>query len=382
MKKAGIVTIVDYVNYGNRLQNYATQEILKSFGFDVETIVNKPFPRLEEKGIKSLLKRIFNAFLLSPAVMLERLRLKIYNLRFRNKYKEGQKAKALSFKKYGTGLINETDFVVSKNNIPADLGNRYDLFFTGSDQIWNPAIRHGSSFDFLNFAPKEKRIALSPSFGVSVIPGQYKTDYKKWLSEMAHLSVREQAGADIIKELTGRDAVVLIDPTLMLTTDQWLKVSEKARFRPDGKYLLTYFIGTMSPARKKQIRKLASENNLELVQLANLEDFKRYDANPGEFIDYIANAELVCTDSFHAVIFSMQMKKPFLVFDREGKSSKMSSRLDTLLRKFRFEKRKSNLLSSREEIFTIDYSGFDDILGLEREKFNTYLKGVFSSVAQ
>jgi hypothetical protein len=60
----------------------------------------------------------------------------------------------------------------------------------------------------------------------------------------------------------------------------------------------------------------------------------------------------------------------------------MSSRLDTLLRKFRFEKRKSNLLSSREEIFTIDYSGFDDILGLEREKFNTYLKGVFSSVAQ
>jgi len=320
--------------------------------------------------------------LLSPSVLLERIRLKIYNFKYKSRYVEGQKAKALSFRKYGSGLIKETDFVVDKNNIPADLGERYDYVFTGSDQIWNPAIRHGSPVDFLTFAPREKRIALSPSFGVSVIPEQYKTDYKKWLTEMAYLSVREQAGADIIKELTGRDAVVLVDPTLMLSADNWLKVSEKARFRPEGKFLLTYFIGTMSPRRKKQIRKLASENNLELVQLANLEDFKRYDANPGEFIDYIANADLICTDSFHAVIFSMQMKKPFLVYDREGKSSKMSSRLDTLLRKFKFENRKSNVLLKRDEIFSIDYSGFDEILNLEREKFNAYLKGIINSSDQ
>lgn len=380
MKKAGILTIVDYVNYGNRLQNYATQEILKSYGMDVKTIVNRPFSRPVEKGIRFLLKRIGNALLLSPSVMMERLRIKVYNFRYRNSYKAGQKAKALSFRKYCSGLMHETDFVVDENNIPADLGERFDLFFTGSDQIWNPAIRHGSPVDFLTFAPREKRIALSPSFGVSVIPDQYKADYKKWLTEMAYLSVREQAGADIIRELTGRDAPVLVDPTLMLSAEHWLNVSEKARFRPVGKYLVTYFIGTMSPRRKREIRKLASENGLELVQLANLEDFKRYDANPGEFIDYIANAELVCTDSFHAVIFSMQMKKPFLVYDREGKSSKMSSRLDTLLRKFKFENRKSNILKTREEIFSIDYAGFDAILKIEREKFEAYLKGIINTV--
>jgi exopolysaccharide biosynthesis predicted pyruvyltransferase EpsI len=132
----------------------------------------------------------------------------------------------------------------------------------------------------------------------------------------------------------------------------------------------------MSPRRKREIKKLASENNLQLVQLANLEDFQRYDANPGEFIDYIANAELVCTDSFHAVIFSMQMKKPFLVYDREGKSSKMSSRLDTLLSKFKFEGRKSNLLTSKEKIFSIDYAGFDEMLDNERKRMNIYLTSI------
>lgn len=377
MKKIGILTIVDYVNYGNRLQNFAAQEILKARGFDVETIVNKPFPKKVERGFKSIIKRIINAFLLSPSVLLERIRLKIRNAKYRSRYITGQKAKEVSFRKYSSKYMKETGFVVDKNNIPANLGDRYDYVVTGSDQIWNPAIRHGSPVDFLTFASPEKRIALSPSFGVSVIPEQYREDYAKWLSEMAHLSVREQAGADIIRELTGRVAPVLVDPTLMITKEQWLAVSEKAEKRPEQKYLLTYFIGTLSPKRTREIKKLADKYNLQLVQMANLDDFDRYHANPGEFIDYVAHAELVCTDSFHAVIFSMQMGKPFVVFDREGKSSKMTSRIDTLLGKFKFENRKFTVLHHNGEFMNINYDHFQEILIQERKKFDDYLDSVF-----
>ncbi|MCF8453574.1 MAG: polysaccharide pyruvyl transferase family protein [Pedobacter sp.] len=374
MKKIGILTIVDYVNYGNRLQNYAVQEILKSRGFEVETIVNKPFPRPVEKGLKFTLKRITNAILLSPAVLFERIRLKVRNFKYKKLYLAGQKAKELSFRKYGSKYMQESDFVVDYKHIPADLGERYDFVVTGSDQIWNPAIRHGSPVDFLTFAPVEKRIALSPSFGVSVIPDEYRNIYSRFLSEMAHLSVREQAGANIIKELTGREAPVLVDPTLMLSKEKWLAVSEKAQKRPEQKYLLTYFIGTLSPRRTKIIKDLADKYKLKLVQMANLDDFERYHANPGEFIDYIAHAALVCTDSFHAVIFSMLMERPFVVFDREGKSSKMNSRIETLLGKFNFRNRTFVNLQGTDDFLRIDFIESKEILRKEQKKFDDYLK--------
>ena len=371
MKKIGIITITDYLNYGNRLQNYASQELLKSMGFEVESIVNYPVKGNNEN--LSLKSRLINALKQSPVTLFKKGIEKIQEKRNREKYLAGQKAKDLSFRKYNTKHIDETDFVVTTNDIPADLGSQYDYFVVGSDQIWNPNIRYGSSVDFLTFAPKEKRIALAPSFGVSTIAQKYEERYSKWISEMAFLSVREGAGAELIKKLTGREAPVLIDPTLMLTPEQWLKVAEPARMKPKSKYLLTYFIGALSAKRKKALQELADKNFLEIIHLKNLEDFDRYDANPGEFIDYIHCADLICTDSFHSVIFSMQMRKPFLIFDREGKSAPMSSRIDTLLSTFHFKDRKYSNNTNPEEVLKIDYSGFEEKLIIECEKVYDYL---------
>jgi len=371
MKKAAILTITDYVNYGNRLQNYAAQELLKSLNLDVESIGNIAIPENETE--LPLSERIANALRLSPATLLNKAIEKIQELKNRDKYKLGQKAKEKSFREYSAKHMQETDYVISRNNLPEDLGNRYDYFFVGSDQIWNPNIRYGSPVDFLTFAPKNKRIALSPSFGVSTISSEFSSRYRQWLSEMKFLSVREQAGADIIKNLTGREAPVLVDPTLMLTKEQWLAVSEKGRKKPQKDYLLTYFIGAVSSKRKKILNEIANKNGLEIVQLASLDDIEHYDANPGEFIDYINSARLVCTDSFHAIIFSMQMEKPFMVFDREGKSAPMSSRIETLLSKFKFESRKYSKLQHSTEIFQIDFSHLPEILKLERAKVSEYL---------
>ena len=377
MKKAAILTITDYVNYGNRLQNYAAQELLKSFGLEVESIANVAIP--EKKTKLPINQRIINALKLSPLTLLYKVIEKINDRKNKEKYQQGQIAKEKSFREYSLKYMQETDFVINRYNFPHDLGERYDYFFVGSDQIWNPNIRYGSSLDFLTFAPKEKRIALSPSFGVSTIPDEFTDCYGEWLSEMNFLSVREQAGADLIKKLTGREAPVLVDPTLMLTKEQWLAVSETGRKKPAKAYLLTYFIGALSAKRKKILNEIAALKGLEIVQLACLDDIERYDANPGEFVDYINSASIVCTDSFHAIIFSIQMEKPFVVFDREGKSAPMSSRIETLLAKFNFESRKYSTLQNSTDIFRIDFSHVPGILKNERSKVNDYLKAVLKT---
>jgi len=372
MKKIGILTITDYVNYGNRLQNYASQELLKSLGFEVESIVNVTIPEVET-GMAFTMTRIKNALKLSPATIIKKISEKLDERKNHDKYLGGQRAKEKSFREFSEKYMRETDFTVSQKNIPTDLGERYDYVVVGSDQIWNPKIRYGSSIDFLTFAPKQKRVALAPSFGVSSIPEKYAARYAQWISEMAFLSVREQAGADIIKNLTGLEAPVHVDPTLMLTKEQWLSVAQPAKRKPTEKYLLTYFIGAVSKKRKQFLKDLAAKNNLKLVQLASLDDIERYDASPGEFIDYIASSSLVCTDSFHAIIFSMQMERPFVVFDREGKSAVMSSRIDTLLSKFKFESRKLNNIINTGEYFKIDFNHLPEILEFERKKVLEYL---------
>jgi hypothetical protein len=372
MKKIGILTITDYVNYGNRLQNYASQELLKSLGFEVESIVNVTTPDTET-GWAFTITRIKNALKLSPVTLFKKALEKLDERKNHDKYQAGQRAKEKSFREFSEKYMLETDFTVSQKNIPNDLGERYDYVVVGSDQIWNPKIRYGSSIDFLTFAPKNKRIALAPSFGVSSIPEKYISRYTQWLSEMGFLSVREQAGADIIKKLTGLDAPVHVDPTLMLTKEQWLLVAQNSKRKPSEKYLLTYFIGAVSKKRQRFLKELAAKNNIKLVQMASLDDIERYDASPGEFLDYIASSSLVCTDSFHAVIFSIQMERPFVVFDREGKSSIMTSRIDTLLSKFKFESRKLQNIIQSDDYFKIDFTHIPEILAYERKKVLDYL---------
>ena len=113
--------------------------------------------------------------------------------------------------------------------------------------------------------------------------------------------------------------------------------------------------------------------------MASLDDLNHYDANPGEFVDFINSAALVCTDSFHAIIFSMQMEKPFVVFDREGKSAPMSSRIETLLGKFKFQDRRYTQLKSSNKMFEIDFSHVTEILKAERNKVSDFLDNALMS---
>lgn len=371
MKKIGILTINDYSNYGNRLQNYAVQEVLKELDTDPTTVVNltKTAKTFEQKTETSASEQKFSA-----DQAYKTFKRKLYNGTHKKKIAELKEEKVKRFKAFTDTYISETDYSIKDGEVPADLNDQFDLFVTGSDQVWNPTFKHFSEIDFLTFASNDKRIAFSPSIGISEIPEPFVEDFTKWLNGMASLSVREEAGAEIISELTGREAEVLLDPTMLLDRQHWLDLARPFKNKPSKPYLCTYFLGDTYLEQKKEIEQMAKKYNLELINLGNQYDLRQYEADPAEFLDFIASSELFLTDSFHGTIFSILFEKPFVVFNRTGRLMSMNSRIDTILKKFKFEERKWEDMKNNANYLAIEFDHVDAILQKERQKAEDYLK--------
>lgn len=240
--KIGILTITNGENYGNKLQNYATQKVLESFGCRVETIKNMTGKKIiDDNSIRLKIKSKAKLFICHIYNKFGIINIKKFNIILR----------CFSFQKFTDKYINQSKFVISKNCIPTDICKKYDYFVCGSDQVWNPKFNFNSEINFATFAKKEQRIAYSPSFGISKIPEEFASQYKKWINGMNYLSIREQSGANIIKKLTNRDAIVLIDPTLMLSKQEWMSIAKKPAWKLKNKYILTYFLGDKLKERQK-----------------------------------------------------------------------------------------------------------------------------------
>lgn len=371
MKKVAILTLNGYHNYGNRLQNYATQEALKSLGFNVETIIIDT-KAIDGKNKKSrIVNRFHNLEEKTIKAIIHKINIKTWEYMHKEEIKKRKVNRNKVFRKFTSDNILETK--IENKIISDEISNCYDYFITGSDQVWNPFYISDASIYFLTFAPYNKRIAFSPSFGISQIPCEFEDDYRKWLMEMGSLSVREEAGAKIIKDLTGRDAPVLVDPTLLLSTEKWLSISKEALNKPKEKFLLTYFLGDITPKYRNTIQIIAKKNKLTVISLSNIRECETYQTGPAEFIDYIHSASLLCTDSFHGVVFSILMETPFIIFDRKSGSLSMYSRIDTLLRTFKLESRKAINVLTNEQVLNIDYSHIPEIIEIERNKALSYL---------
>jgi len=375
-KKVGIVTLHGYFNYGNRLQNYAVEQILKSLGCEVESIVNTT--RISNENKNSNKSNIFNKFPKIFNMSFKKTLYKVYNKFWyynnKNLIKKIKKEKENKFVKFSENFLNESNNTISINDIPSDLGERYDYFIAGSDQVWNPLFNDTSHINFLTFAPYKKRISFSASFGIPEIPKKYVNDYKKWLNEMNSISVREFEGAKIIKELTGRDSKVLVDPTMLLDKKEWLDLSKESPNKPNSKYLFIYILGNISLERKKLIKNIARNNNLEIVNLTDMKQLDTYSSGPREFIDFINSASLVLTDSFHASIFSVIFRTPFVVFNRDYNNMSMNSRINTLFKKLKLESRFDENLDFEKDLFNINFNITDDILKQEKLKAINFLK--------
>ena len=347
--RAGIVTITNGENYGNRLQNYAVQEALKSLGFQAETIW-----------------KTTNVFDIENPLYLRKLKLK----RFFHYHLTKEESRRLNFHRFNKKYIRRSRWKIEEN-IPQGLGDAYDYFIAGSDQVWNPYLTYCTAANFLTFAEKEKRIAFCPSIAITDIPAEKRECFKKWIGDFALLSIREEEGKDIIKKLCGREAEILGDPTIYLEADQWRKIERKVKVPREG-YLLCYFLGNCSEEDRENIINVAKDRDLEVFWLQSEE---HYSIGPDEFLYLIDHAECVCTDSFHGTVFSILFQKPFQIFQRKDDFVDMSSRLHTLLKLFSL-KNQSGDYPGKEMKFFSDFSQTEEILKRERRKIEMYLKQI------
>lgn len=352
MKKIAIVTLNGYFNYGNRLQNYALQETLSSLGFSVQTI---RFDRYKKQNkYKSYLREVKKWITGQATYSIKKQRQDVF-INFSRKY------------------IAETERVFYMDDDLTQLNSKFDYFVVGSDQVWNPSMNKISSFFFLDFVEKNKRIAYAPSFGISELSREINSEYQKWIKGIPHLSVREDDGAKIIKKLTGIEVSVLVDPTVLLTKEKWFDIAKPANNKPSEEYLLTYFLGGIPNEYKEQINEIAKIKRLKIINLGDINEKNTYRTGPSEFIDYIKDCSIFCTDSFHGAVFSILLEKPFIVYERKGAVS-MYSRIDTLLNKFKLNERKFDKIKINEKVFEIDFSHSLPILEKEREHSLEFLK--------
>lgn len=362
-KKIGIVTLHGYFNYGNKLQNFALKFILEKFGFDVSTTTIFPpkknfIDKIRSRSGKQLIKTI-------------RTKLDIYQYVNKRKYKPVENNRTTIFKEFSENYLSENFYSLDDDKQVNDLNNYY-YFITGSDQVWNPIYYYSLPIYFLTFANTHKRISYAPSMSVDKLPEEYRLEYKKWLDKMSAISIREETGARIIKELTGMDVPVLVDPTMLLTKDEWLSISKRANNRPDTPYILTYFLGGPTDETRAKLEKLADEKNMTIINLGDITENETYETGPSEFLDYINNASAFFTDSFHGVVFSIVFQTPFIIYERISTGPSMYSRIKTLLSNFDMRNREAN--GFNEDIFSMDFSGTHEVLKREYDKSMNYLK--------
>lgn len=266
------------------------------------------------------------------------------------------------------------------------IANEFDGFICGSDQIWNPLI-HKNNNDkgyFLDFTNKEQlKIAYAPSIGINKIPNECKESFIELVSKFKYLSVREKTGARIINELTNLEAKVVLDPTLLLNPIYYSPIIENLSSPklPD-KYILCYKWGNIEETNI-EIKRLSKKFNLPVYALPLSRTVYTdgypilFNAGPSQFISLIKNATLLCTDSFHATVFAIINKTPFITFYREKpqKGINMNSRMLDLLSKINLENRmvKPGEKFNDAEVFNMDFSNAEHTINELREDSLNYL---------
>lgn len=349
VKKVAIYTIQTN-NYGNRLQNYAVQEVCNKLGYEAVSLGNSDPTR----GLIVLKKFPFLVNAIKTTRNLVRSIIK--NDAICKFYKFNQ------YIKYSTDYISNESYRISN----------YYAILVGSDQVWNTQFKWISENAFLPFY-HPKKISFAASFGVDHIEKSDKI--AACLNDFSALSVREEAGREIIKELTGKNAAVIVDPTLLLSQQEWRKIERKPKGAEKG-YILTYFLSSMNEKAKNLLEK--EKGNYRIYNLLDKNDLIAGKAGPSEFLWLFDNADLILTDSFHASVFSFLFDKPFVVFDRNWSEGNMNSRLVTLLSKLGLERKYAGSGMSND-IWEHDYAQSYKRLETEQKKALNFLKAALEA---
>lgn len=367
MMKASIMTLALSNNYGAVLQTYALAKKTQDFG--VDTVVYKyNDTRRRTYGVPVYKKIISTAWHYAQDAFSLWQKRRGFNL-FRRSF------------------IPFTDKHYKNNEQLKSAPQDFDVFISGSDQIWNPDIFLYDTSYFFDFIPDNcKRISYASSFGKSTFNEQYKEKCGELLSKYSNISVREESGIEIVKELCGKDAECVLDPTLLLVADEWNVIADSAKDKAKNfKGILCYVM----PGDEKVVssivkiaEKLKEQTGLPILYIG----IKEYDifkfgvkncdifVSPMDFVVYFKNAEYVVTNSFHGTAFSLIYNKRFYVpiNDELKKGKALHERVLSITKKLGAEN--ALVPTSNIELKELDLENIQNNLKIEREKSLKYLK--------
>lgn len=350
-----IITINDNANFGNRLQNYALSTLIANY--------NTPMTALLVPNANSLAKFLF--------LPIYRSMRHAYLDLFRKSDGKGNYYRGYCFTREfiptGKFYISQAKQIMGKNN------TRIGHYIIGSDQVWNYqwisdedlALRLGSFV-----SDDVPIISYAASFGVSDVSEEVWPIFQKYLPRFKAISVREDRGAELVRKMTGLNADVVLDPTLMLGAEKWKEITRG--FVPnDDRYVLTYFLGKPSAEQERTIQNYAKTKRCRVRRILDLRDKETFVAGPQDFVELFSKAQYVFTDSYHACCFSILYHKQFTVFNRIGMEGKanMNSRMETLFRLFNLD----NVVIDNGLAPQIDYQKVDQLLTKHRVESQTWL---------
>lgn len=371
MKKIAVVNRTNLKNYGSVLQVYALCEAINNLGYETEVIwergnLSKNWDIRPKKIAQTLYKLLLNPNLfLSTFKTTKAVKGTVISLE-----------KVSKFDKFVQEHFTRL-FFSNKELVQIAKTDKYSKFVCGSDQIWSSTTLYVDPLMYLRFSPAEKRVAYAPSLGRDYIPNYNRRIMRKYISDIPYVSVREEVGQRLIKELTGRDVPVVLDPTLLLTKCDWEKLRNPEK-RND--YVLCYFLNETSEDVVNRIVSLCEKNNKMIINIgcpiaqSGKVEIVNENAGPSEFLGLVENAEMIFTDSYHGMLFSIIYQRPFWSIARNYGEFDQSSRQKTVLSMLKLENRyidRNNLENISVE--SIDYNAVNEVLLQKRECSIDYL---------
>ncbi|MEL5894348.1 polysaccharide pyruvyl transferase family protein [Bacteroides sp. GD17] len=364
MKKVGILTYHRSINYGAMLQAYALRYTVQKLAHEAEVI---DYGKIGQEKIffwstfslKAIAGSIVNNFL---RLFGERQRMATFN-------KFAEEVIGISQKHYST-----------KDELTADL-HHYKSLITGSDQVWHPVICEDDMSYFLDFPMADnQKIAYAPSFGVKQLTSEQQKKYTPFLQHIGHLSVREEAGVQILKKILNKEVPLVADPTLLCDATEWNEIAiAPARKK---KYILFFTILGDPEGSAEFVSSLSRKFNYEIVKIGSIRDLAncRYHsgraAGPREFLGLVREAEFVVTNSFHGTAFSIIYRKNFFTFlNKNDRNSRLESITQVLGLEAQLKKGKCAL----PENLTVDYTQAKERLALLKKQSLSFLENSLNS---
>ena len=367
MKKVAILTWLNNENYGSILQAYALQAFIKNNGYNVVDI------DYDASNRAKLINWIKNRNSLN--LFGDKIKRKTSKIFSKNTiYFSQRKLKFKDFKK--ENIVTTRKYSSPKELI--ELRNKYDIYVCGSDQIWSPKLMN-PVFYFSFLDKDDYKISYAPSLGVSNIDDRKKELIKELLKGFNFISVREEKGKELLKDLTKKDITVQLDPTLLLCKEDWEKLLIN-RNNINNEYIFLYLL-TPNDKYIEKVKEIAKRENLNVkVVLTDIGPYNTgfeelSDVGPLDWLALIKGAKYVFTDSFHGSIFSIIFNKQFILFKRfnDMKKGSENSRIINLSKKFGFEDRIADENTKIGSITPIDYTIINKKMYEERIKSQKWL---------